>query len=142
MGGQEGKYFAQFCKLAIEAYKQLRRNAVLIMSLLRLMKDAGIEALQVDPESRLRFVEERFRLDLGDEEGGEGVGGDGEEAGGGGEALASFLEAAGEWRRERGIEVADWLAQRTADADACLDAASHQAAGWDATPLGEERCRA
>ena len=47
MGGQEGKYFKQFCKLSIEAYKQLRRNAVLIMSLLRLMKDAGIDALQV-----------------------------------------------------------------------------------------------
>mmetsp|Transcript_84038 Transcript_84038/g.238122 ORF Transcript_84038/g.238122 Transcript_84038/m.238122 type:complete len:336 (-) Transcript_84038:422-1429(-) len=67
MGGQEGKYFAQFCKLAIEAYKQLRRNAVLIMSLLRLMKDAGIEALQVNPDDKLRFVEERFRLDLDDE---------------------------------------------------------------------------
>ena len=67
MGGQEGKYFAQFCKLAIEAYKQLRRNAVLIMSLLRLMKDAGIEAFQVNPHEKLRFVEERFRLDLDDE---------------------------------------------------------------------------
>ena len=87
MGGQEGKYFAQFCKLAIEAYKQLRRNAVLIMSLLRLMKDAGIEALQVDPESRLRFVEERFRLDLDDEsaeEVGQGAGVGAEERGGGG----------------------------------------------------------
>lgn len=68
MGGQEGKYFKEFCKLAIEAYKQLRRNAVLIMSLLRLMKDAGIEALQVNPEDKMRFVEERFRLDLDDEQ--------------------------------------------------------------------------
>lgn len=68
MGGQKGEYFQEFCRKSLEAYKELRRNAVLIMSLLRLMKDAGIEALAVNPEAKLQTVEDRFRLDLNDEE--------------------------------------------------------------------------
>ena len=42
---QKGEQFQEFCRIAMEAYKELRRNAALIMSLLRLMKDAGIEVL-------------------------------------------------------------------------------------------------
>merc|ERR1712070_1059613 len=39
MGGVESPLFLNFCKMAVQAYVQLRKNAVLIMSLLRLMKD-------------------------------------------------------------------------------------------------------
>merc|ERR1712070_211722 len=76
MGGVESPLFLNFCKMAVQAYVQLRKNAVLIMSLLRLMKDAGIESLvwdpakkrERDPEEVLRgVVEERFHLELDEE---------------------------------------------------------------------------
>jgi phosphatidylinositol 3-kinase len=69
MGGQKGEVFQQiFCRKAFGAYKELRHNAVLIMSLLRLMKDSGIEALMENREAKLQTVEDRFRLDLNDED--------------------------------------------------------------------------
>jgi hypothetical protein len=54
MGGQKSSPFQQFCRKALEAYKELRYNAVLIMSLLRLMKDTGIEALVVNADAKLQ----------------------------------------------------------------------------------------
>jgi phosphatidylinositol 3-kinase len=69
MGGQKGECFQQvFCRRAFGAYKELRHNAVLVMSLLRLMKDSGIEALEENREAKLQTVEDRFRLDLNDED--------------------------------------------------------------------------
>lgn len=69
MGGQKGEVFQQiFCRKAFGAYKELRHNAVLVMSLLRLMKDSGIEALMENREAKLQTVEDRFRLDLNDED--------------------------------------------------------------------------
>jgi phosphatidylinositol kinase/protein kinase (PI-3 family) len=57
-GGQGGNgSFQQFCRKALEAYKELRHNAVLIMSLLRLMKDAGIEALILNADAKLQVNE-------------------------------------------------------------------------------------
>ena len=54
MGGQKSQPFQQFCRRALEGYKELRHNAVLIMSLLRLMKDAGIEALMNNADAKLQ----------------------------------------------------------------------------------------
>jgi hypothetical protein len=48
-----------FCRKAFGAFKQLRNNAVLIMSLLRLMKDSGIEALVDNRDAKLQTVEDR-----------------------------------------------------------------------------------
>lgn len=67
MGGQNGVYFHQFYKFARQAYLQLRRHASLFLSLCRLMIDAGIEAFQENPQQKLEFFLERFRLDLDDE---------------------------------------------------------------------------
>jgi phosphatidylinositol kinase/protein kinase (PI-3 family) len=50
---QKGEYFYEFCRKSVEAYKELRNNAALIMSLLRLMKDAGIEVVPRTPGSGL-----------------------------------------------------------------------------------------
>ena len=63
MGGQKGEVFQQiFVRRSLGAYKELRHNAVLVMSLLRLMKDAGIEALAVGP-LRVHFLcSPRWRL--------------------------------------------------------------------------------
>uniref|UniRef100_A0A7S2G6Z9 Phosphatidylinositol 3-kinase n=1 Tax=Octactis speculum TaxID=3111310 RepID=A0A7S2G6Z9_9STRA len=69
MGGQDSEYFTEFCKHAIGAFLELRKHAYLIMSLLRLMKDAGIDALQTeDKEEKLNFVLKRFHLELDEEE--------------------------------------------------------------------------
>ena len=45
----------------------LRKAAPLILSLLALMVDAGLDDLAVDPAAALRGVQDRFRLDLDDE---------------------------------------------------------------------------
>jgi phosphatidylinositol 3-kinase len=58
--------------LACQAYKALRKSAGLILNLLHLMSDANIDDLSNNPsadaEGVLAKTEERFRLDLSDEE--------------------------------------------------------------------------
>ena len=72
MGGTESSEYRQFCSLACQAYNALRKSAGLILNLVHLMSDAGIEDLSSNPAGDAEFViesfEERFRLDLTDEE--------------------------------------------------------------------------
>mmetsp|Transcript_7222 Transcript_7222/g.16953 ORF Transcript_7222/g.16953 Transcript_7222/m.16953 type:complete len:1018 (+) Transcript_7222:108-3161(+) len=72
MGGLESTEYRQFCSLACQAFNALRKNAGLVLNLLSLMSDAGIEDLSnnpsADPEGVIAKVEERFRLDLTDEQ--------------------------------------------------------------------------
>ena len=51
-----------------QAFNCLRKSAALILSLMTLMKDAGISDLKIDPDTALLKMQERFRLDLTDEE--------------------------------------------------------------------------
>jgi len=71
MGGLESSEYRQFCSLSCQAYNALRKSAGLVLNLLHLMSDAGIEDLSNNPsadaEGVLASVEERFRLDLTDE---------------------------------------------------------------------------
>lgn len=71
MGGAESTEYRQFCSLACQAFNALRKSAGLVLNLLHLMSDAGIEDLSNNPsadtEGVLASVEERFRLDLTDE---------------------------------------------------------------------------
>lgn len=71
MGGVESTEYLQFCSLACQAFNALRKSAGLVLNLLHLMSDAGIEDLSNNPsadsEGVLASVEERFRLDLTDE---------------------------------------------------------------------------
>lgn len=71
MGGVESSEYRQFCSLACQAFNALRKSAGLVLNLLHLMSDAGIEDLSNNPsadsEGVLANVEERFRLDLTDE---------------------------------------------------------------------------
>jgi len=71
MGGVESTEYRQFCSLACQAFNALRKSAGLVLNLLHLMSDAGIEDLSNNPsadsEGVLASVEERFRLDLTDE---------------------------------------------------------------------------
>ena len=67
MGGIESSEYRVFCSLACQAYNILRKHAGLILNLLHLMSDAGIEDLPSEnAELVIQKVEERFRLDLTD----------------------------------------------------------------------------
>jgi phosphatidylinositol 3-kinase len=72
MGGMESPEYRQFCSLACQAFNLLRKSAGLILNLLYLMCDAGIEDLSNNPysdsEGVITKVEERFRLELTDEQ--------------------------------------------------------------------------
>ena len=72
MGGLDSNEYRQFCSLACQAYNSLRKSAGLVLNLLNLMSDAGIEDLSnnasSDAEGVIGKVEERFRLDLNDEQ--------------------------------------------------------------------------
>jgi phosphatidylinositol 3-kinase len=72
MGGLESSEYRQFCSLACQAFNTLRKSAGLILNLLHLMGDAGIEDLSNNPtadaEGVISRVEERFKLELTDEQ--------------------------------------------------------------------------
>ena len=72
MGGQDSSEYQQFCSLACQAFNLLRKRAGLVLNILHLMSDAGIEDLSnhptADAEGVIAKVEERFRLELSDEQ--------------------------------------------------------------------------
>jgi len=72
MGGVDSPEYRQFCSLACQAFNILRKSAGLVLNLLHLMSDAGIEDLSNNPAGDangvISSVESRFRLDLPDEE--------------------------------------------------------------------------
>ena len=72
MGGADSQEYKQFCSLACQTYNLLRKRAGLVLNLLHLMSDAGIEDLSNNPslnaEAVIEKVEERFRLELNDEQ--------------------------------------------------------------------------
>lgn len=69
MGGTDSPEYRLFCSLAGQAYNVLRRHAGLILNLLHLMSDAGIEDLPSEnAEGVIQRVEERLRLELTDEQ--------------------------------------------------------------------------
>lgn len=72
MGGIDSAEYRQFCSLACQAYNTLRKSAGLVLNLLHLMSDAGIEDLSNNPSADadgvISSVEHRFRLDLTDEQ--------------------------------------------------------------------------
>jgi len=72
MGGQLSPEYRQFCSLACQTFNLLRKSAGLILNLLHLMSDAGIEDLSNNPmadaDGVISKVEERFRLELTEEQ--------------------------------------------------------------------------
>lgn len=72
MGGVDSSEYRQFCSLACQAYNALRKSAGLVLNLIHLMSDAEIEDLSNNPagdaEAVINKFEERFRLDLTDEQ--------------------------------------------------------------------------
>lgn len=68
MGGVQSQHYLKFQTYCCQAFNWLRKSADLILNLLSLMADAGIEELSMDPETTLQKVQEKFRLDLTDEQ--------------------------------------------------------------------------
>lgn len=65
MGGQNSKNYQLFLGYAFQAYHILRQNAILLITLLRLMLDANIKDCKPDLLDRMIS---RFCLDMTDEE--------------------------------------------------------------------------
>lgn len=72
MGGVDSADYARFRSLSCQAFNTLRKSAGLVLNLLHLMGEAGIEDLSNNPaadaEGVIAKVEERFRLELTDEQ--------------------------------------------------------------------------
>ncbi|KAF4316327.1 hypothetical protein BBO99_00008535 [Phytophthora kernoviae] len=68
MGGPTSEHYKKFTTYCCQAYNYLRMSADLILNLLSLMADSGIEELSANPATTLLKVEEKFRLDLTDEQ--------------------------------------------------------------------------
>ncbi|CAM9900480.1 unnamed protein product [Choristocarpus tenellus] len=68
MGGVGSEHYMLFKKYCCQAYNWLRKSGNLILNLLNLMVDANISELSADPQAVLGKVEEKFRLDLTDEQ--------------------------------------------------------------------------
>jgi len=72
MGGSDSAEYRQFCSLACQAFNTLRKSVGLVLNLLHLMSDAGIEDLSNNPSADadgvISSVETRFRLELTDEQ--------------------------------------------------------------------------
>jgi len=70
MGGEDSEHYARFKTFCCQSYNWLRKSANLILNLLSLMGDAGIQDISKRSELSkvLLKVEEKFRLDLTDEQ--------------------------------------------------------------------------
>ncbi|XP_076943755.1 phosphatidylinositol 3-kinase, root isoform-like [Bidens hawaiensis] len=68
MGGAESQYYTRFKSYCCEAYNILRKSSNLILNLFHLMAGANIPDIASDPEKGILKLQEKFRLDLDDEE--------------------------------------------------------------------------
>ncbi|RXK34820.1 phosphatidylinositol 3-kinase [Tremella mesenterica] len=68
MGGTTSTHYARFQSLAYTALMLLRKNANLILNLIALMVDAGIQDIELEPDKAVWKVQEKFMLDISEEE--------------------------------------------------------------------------
>ncbi|KAH9554610.1 hypothetical protein CY35_08G072300 [Sphagnum magellanicum] len=68
MGGAESQHYGKFKSYCCEAYNILRKSSNLILNLFHLMAGANIPDIASDPEKGILKLQEKFRLDLDDEE--------------------------------------------------------------------------
>ncbi|KAL3646157.1 hypothetical protein CASFOL_011337 [Castilleja foliolosa] len=68
MGGAESQYYTRFKSYCCEAYNILRKSSNLILNLFHLMAGSNIPDIASDPEKGILKLQEKFRLDLDDEE--------------------------------------------------------------------------
>ncbi|KAF2400650.1 putative phosphoinositide 3-kinase [Trichodelitschia bisporula] len=68
MGGAGHAYYALFKQHCYTAYASLRKSANLILNLFALMSEANIPDIRIEPDKVVLKVQERFHLDLSEEE--------------------------------------------------------------------------
>ncbi|XP_039299622.1 phosphatidylinositol 3-kinase catalytic subunit type 3 isoform X1 [Nilaparvata lugens] len=68
MGGVSSEHYHQFRKLCYTIFLHLRRHANLILNLFSLMANANVPDIALEPDKAVRKVQDKLRLDLGDEE--------------------------------------------------------------------------
>lgn len=68
MGGAESQYYTRFKSYCCEAYNILRKSSNLILNLFHLMAGSNIPDIASDPEKGILKLQEKFRLDMDDEE--------------------------------------------------------------------------
>eukprot|EP00158_Paraphelidium_tribonemae_P006475 Partr_v1_DN27836_c0_g1_i1_m23389 putative Phosphatidylinositol 3kinase len=68
MGGISSAHFQKFKSLCYSAFMILRKSSNLILNLFALMVDANIPDIKFEPDKAVAKVQEKFRLDLSDEE--------------------------------------------------------------------------
>ncbi|XP_078606868.1 phosphatidylinositol 3-kinase catalytic subunit type 3-like [Branchiostoma floridae x Branchiostoma japonicum] len=68
MGGQSSDQYQEFRRLCYTAFLHLRRSANLILNLFSLMVDANVPDIALEPDKTVKKVQDKFRLDLNDEE--------------------------------------------------------------------------
>ena len=68
MGGTTSEYYQQFRKLCFTAFLHLRRYANLFLNLFSLLVDASVPDIALEPDKTVKKVQDKFRLDLSDEE--------------------------------------------------------------------------
>uniref|UniRef100_A0A8D8XPF3 Phosphatidylinositol 3-kinase catalytic subunit type 3 n=1 Tax=Cacopsylla melanoneura TaxID=428564 RepID=A0A8D8XPF3_9HEMI len=68
MGGINSEHYHAFRKQCYTAFLHLRRHANLILNLFTLMEGASVPDIALEPDKAVKKVQDKFRLDLGDEE--------------------------------------------------------------------------
>ncbi|KAA8533154.1 hypothetical protein F0562_033313 [Nyssa sinensis] len=68
MGGAESQYYTRFKSYCCEAYNILRKSSNLILNLFHLMAGSNIPDIASDPEKGILKLQEKFQLDLDDED--------------------------------------------------------------------------
>ncbi|KAJ3210628.1 Phosphatidylinositol (PI) 3-kinase [Entophlyctis luteolus] len=68
MGGTSSQHYQSFKSYCFVAFNSLRKSANLILNLFALMVDGNIPDIRVEPDKAVLKVQEKFRLDLNDEQ--------------------------------------------------------------------------
>ncbi|XP_059062059.1 phosphatidylinositol 3-kinase catalytic subunit type 3 isoform X2 [Achroia grisella] len=68
MGGIHSEHYHEFRKQCYTAFLHLRRHANLMLNLFSLMVDASVPDIALEPDKAVKKVQDKLRLDLGDEE--------------------------------------------------------------------------
>jgi len=68
MGGMASEHYQEFRKECYTAFLYLRRHANLILNLFGLMVEASVPDIALEPDKAVRKVQDKFRLDLTEEE--------------------------------------------------------------------------
>lgn len=68
MGGQSSAHYQQFKSYCFLAFSILRKSANLILNLFALMVNSAVPDIALEPDKAVLKVQEKFRLDLSEEE--------------------------------------------------------------------------